>query len=464
MKYSYVCFFAILLFLSCEDKVVYNTYETDPRFFNDAFHGNITGKIIQRNSNATVIASQVSEVASDEIDASDGSFAINDLEIGNYDLTIVADNFRTYIYQNVMVNGGGTTYLGEIDLSTVPDLVASHYPEDLDEIVYDNRSSRLSISMTFTRPMDRESVEEAFSTEPPTDGIFYWGTYSEAPSRVYYVNEALMSYAWDVGATITTYSKVSSFTYRVAQKDSYVDTTYNVILSTSAMDTAGNHLRFPLEYSFSTIQSSSTQNSILTNPYHGDVDVDLMYLNGITVTFPRNMDFTSTENAISMIPDVDRIFIWPEYNQLTIYTGGPFIADTDYQITIGSSAMDRDGIELGEPFTFEFNTASVEIESTYPRNGQLFVDYSYEPIRMYFNTYMLKSTVQAAFTISPAVSGTFKYGTEYSDNDKTIITFMPGTAYQKNTKYTVTLSTAAKDLHNTPLGESYEFSFITMPE
>ena len=77
---------------------------------------------------------------------------------------------------------------------------------------------------------------------------------------------------------------------------------------------------------------------------------------------------------------------------------------------------------------------------------------------------MLRSTVQQAFNISPAISGTFKYGTEYSDNDKTAITFMPNSAYQKNTKYTVTLSTNAKDLHNTSLGESYEFSFITMPE
>ena len=38
-----------------------------------------------------------------------------------------------------MVQGAGNTYIGEIDLSTVPDLVTSHYPEDLAEIVYNNR-------------------------------------------------------------------------------------------------------------------------------------------------------------------------------------------------------------------------------------------------------------------------------------------------------------------------------------
>jgi len=461
MKFFILFSAAIFLFLSCEEKI-YNTYETDPRFFNDAFHGNIIGKVIQKNSEANVIVSQVNDIATSKISSADGSFSIIDLEIGNYDLTIQTDNFRTYLLKNVIVNGGGTTYLGEIDLSKIPDLVSSHYPEDMEEIVYNNRYSRLSISMTFTQPMDRESVEEAFSTDPPTDGVFNWGTYSEAPTNIYYAMSPRDAY--DPGATITTYSKISSFTYRVAQKDSYVDTTYHVTLATSAKDTAGNSLRFPLNFSFSTIQSASTQNSILTDPEHGDVDVDLMYLNGIKVTFPRNMDFESTEQAISIIPDVDRIFIWPDYNELTIYTGGPFWADTDYKITIDETAMDRDGIELGEPFSFEFNTASVAISSTTPRNGQLFVDYSNAPITMRFNTYMLRSSVQSAFTITPDIPGTFKYGTQYSTNDKTQITFFPSSPYQKNTKYTVTIASEAKDLYETPLGEEYEFSFITMPE
>jgi hypothetical protein len=461
MKNLFLIILFTLLLAGCEEKI-YNTYNTDPRFFNDAFHGNIVGKVIQKNSNATVTVSQVNQVASTLIAPGDGSFGVYDLEIGNYDLTIESDNFRKYIYTNVIVNGGGTTYLGEIDLSEVPDLVASYYPADLDEIVYDNRYSRLSISVTFTRPMDRESVEAAFSTTPPTDGIFYWGQYSQAPSDIYF--RANSDEVFDPGATITTYSKISSFTYRMAQKDSYVDTTYHVTLSTAAKDTAGNELRFPLNFSFSTIQSSSTQNSIITEPYHGDVHVNLINSNGISITFPRNMNFSSTEQAISMIPNVERIYIWPEYNKLTIYTGGPFIADTDYKITIDGTALDRDGIALGEDFDFEFNTAPVSVSSTSPRNGQLFVDYSNAPVTIRFNTYMIRSTVQEAFSIFPAISGTFQYGTAYSTSDKTAITFFPSGAYQKNTKYTVTLNTGARDLYNTALGENFEFSFITMPE
>jgi len=177
----------VLLFSSCEKNYY---YDTDPRFFNDAMHGDIVGKVIQTGSNAVVIASQVNPVDSVAIDPSDGSFEIKDLPIGNYDLIIRAENYRIYKRANVMIQGAGKTYIGEVDLSTVPDLVASHYPENRSEIVYNNRYSRLSISMTFTQPMDRESVEEAFSTDPPTEGIFYWGQYTTATNRIYFAEDA----------------------------------------------------------------------------------------------------------------------------------------------------------------------------------------------------------------------------------------------------------------------------------
>jgi len=421
-------------------------------------HGNIIGKLLQKSSNAKVIVSQVHPVDSSVINSSDGSFKIGNLPIGNYDVSVKADNFRIYKLCNVMVQGAGNTYIGEIDLSTVPDLVSSHYPEDLAEIVYNNRYSRLTISILFTQPMDRESVEKAFSTNPPTEGIFHWGQYSEAPSRIYYTGKA-DNWGYDVGATITTYSKITAFSYQIVQKDSYVDTTYHVSLSTLAHDTAGNHLRFPLEFSFSTVQSSSTQNGIITYPSDGDVDVDLLASNGIQITFPRNMDKSSTESAVHISPVSDNIYIWPQKNQLTIYTGGVFHADTDYSITIDSTAKDLDGIKLGNSFSFSFKTAHAGITSTSPMNGELFVSSS-APIYLYFNTYMQKSSVQSAFTITPSVSGTL----DWYNNSKTTMIFYPSQSFQNNTKYTVVVGSQAKDIFGSAIQEPYSFSFIVRPE
>lgn len=449
-----------LALMSCEENIY---IENDLDLTNDLFHGNIVGKVVQNWSEASVVASQEAPVDSTTIDRDDGTFKIEDLPLGNYDLSIVAENFRIYTLSNVMVYGGGSTYAGELDLSKVPDLVASHYPGDLEEIVYNNRFSRLSISVSFTRPMDRESVEAAFFTDPPTEGIFYWGSYSQAPSWIYWEGAYLFDAGLDPGATITTYSKITAFTYRVAQKDSYVDTTYHVSLDTSAHDTAGNNLRFPLEFSFSTIQSSSTLNGIQTMPFHGDVDVDLISYNGIQITFPRNMNQESTEAAITMTPDVDRIYLWPQRNQLTIYNGGPFLAGTTYIIAIDSLAEDLDGVPLGYPFSFSFSTAEVSVRSTSPTNAELYVGFN-PYITMWFNTFMVKSTVQNAFSIEPSVSGTFRWGTGYNDNDKTAITFDPSGSLSSNTKYTVTVGTQSQDLFGSHLKEEYVFSFVTRPQ
>ena len=139
-----------LLLSGCEE----NYYEADPRLFNDAYHGNIIGKVIQTESEAMVYVSQVDPVDSATIDPADGSFEIAELALGNYDVWIKAPNYRIYNKPNVLVTGAGTTYIGEIDMSTVPDLIAEYYPKDQDEIVYNNRFSRMTISMTFTQPMN----------------------------------------------------------------------------------------------------------------------------------------------------------------------------------------------------------------------------------------------------------------------------------------------------------------------
>ncbi|MCH7575710.1 MAG: Ig-like domain-containing protein [Candidatus Marinimicrobia bacterium] len=456
---SGIIFFAIAP--GCETNIYEgDIFEGDDVWYDGQFRGEITGTVKQSDSGAWVIVSQVEPVDSAAIDPANGSFGIYGLRIGNYDLRIRAENYRTYVHKNVMVQGGGIAYMGEIDLSTVPDLVTEHYPRDMDEIVYSSRWQRINISILFTREMDRESVEAAFSTDPPTEGVFFWGLYTQAPSPRYYI-EAL-SGAFDAGATITTFSKITSLTYQMAQKDSYSDTTYHVTLSTEAMDTAGVHLRFPLEYSFSTVQSAVSYAGIQTSPFHGDVDVSPM-TNTILVTFPRRMDPATTEQAVNIKPAQEFFFLWPEKNVLKIYAGAPLMADTSYEITITRTAEDLDGMPLGDDFTFSFSTAPVSVTSTSPYNSEVYVSPGAE-ITMWFNTFMVKSTVVSAFAISPVVSGSIRWGTAYSPDVKNALTFWPLSNLQINTKYTVTIDTQASDLHGTGLTEPYSFTFITRPE
>lgn len=458
MKNILFVFFAALLFLfGCKETIV--EYQTPKEFTNDLLHGDIVGKVIQNSSNAKVIISQVNPIDSATINSQDGSFAFHDLRAGTYDLTIRADNFRIYTRSNLLLQGGSVLYVGQIDLSTVPDLVDSHYPANGGEVVYDWRFGRISISVLFTQPMDRVSVEKAFSTNPPSEGIFTWGSFTQAPIRTIFADE---KGAFDPGATITTFSKITSFTYSFAKKDSYVDTAYTVTVATTAHDTAGHYLRFPLKFSFRTVQSYTTVYGIQTSPSHGDIDVSPLSNYGITLTFPRRMDPASTEAATAVTPQMNKVFLWPDGNVMRIYTGGPFLSDTTISVTVDSTAKDKDGNLLGQRFSFWFRTAPLAVSYTTPGNAQLFVSLS-QPVQISFDNYVVLSTVQSAFSISPSAGGTFSYG-GYSPNENlSEVIFTPSTTYQPNTKYTVTVSTVVKDMYGVSMKRPYSFSFVTRP-
>lgn len=456
----------VLLAVGCKEKetiIEYRESASQPLLRpSDAYHGHIVGRIKQLQSNALVIASQVAAVESTFVNPNDGSFALQDLQMGNYDLTVQAENYRVYQQTNVIVEGGGINYIGVIDLSTIPDLVSSVYPENNSEIVYDWRYGRITISILFARPMDRESVEKAFSTSPPSTGVFYWGMYAQSPrSSLYATRDAASGYS--NGAVITTYSKVTSVTYSMSQSDATVDTMFTVTLSTAAKDTAGNHLRFPLVSSFRTVQSYVTYSGIQTIPVNGDIYVTPINSSGISVTFPRRMNPTTTEAATYITPAMNKTILWPSENVMTIYTGGPFLSDTTITVSVDGAATDKDGIALGETFTFWFRTAPLQVTSNTPTNAQLYVATN-QNITLTFNSYVNRSSVQAAFSITPSVSGSFVYGSGYSySDDPSQVTFVPSSALQPNTKYTVVVEPFVKDLYGVSMKTGCTFSFMTRP-
>ncbi len=447
-----------LLLFGCKETIIQERIPKE--FTNDLLHADLVGKVYPINSKAKVFVSQIAVIDSQEINSNDGSFTFRDLRSGNYDVTIRSNDYRIFKKSNVQLTGGSIIYFGEIKLSTVPDQIEGLYPEDKSEIVHDWRYGRITISILFNESMDRESVEKAFSTFPASEGIFTWGYYTNYPYRALFADKD--GFSSSPGATITTFSKVKSMTYTLSRKDSYTDTLYSVTIGTGAKDTAGNHLRFPLKFSFRTVQSYTTQNGILTSPVHGDIDVNPLQSYGINITFPRRMDRTSTEAAITILPAMNKVFLWTDENKLLIYTGGPLLTDTTITVSVDSTAKDKDGVLLGHKFTFSFRTAALTMNYTYPQNGSLFISPT-QIIQMNFNSYVKIASVQKAFTITPAVSGTFKYGGYSPYESLSEIVFTPNAPLQTNTKYTVTLSDSVRDMYDVKMKKPYSFSFITRP-
>ncbi len=448
----------LMLLISCKDEII--QYQVPKEFTNDLLHGDIVGKVVQNDSKAVVLVSQVDVIDSVLVSPTDGSFAFRELRAGNYDLTVRANNYRIFARTNLAVPGGSIVYAGDIDLSTVPDLVEQTYPENNGEVVYNWQYGRITISILFAHPMDRQSVESAFSTVPPSTGIFLWGNFTQAPLTTLFAKDASGDFRSD--ATITTFSKITSLTYSMAQKDSYTDTLYTVMLASTAHDTSGNALRFPLQFSFRTVQSNVTIYGIQTNPANGDVNVNPLSNRGIDITFPRRMDPATTEAATTIQPPLNKTFLWPDANVLRIYTGGPFMSDTTISVNIAGTARDQDGNALGQPFAFSFHVAPFQVNYSSPANGDLFVGQT-QQISVSFNNYIPLSVAQSAFSISPAVAGSLAYAGYAPYTDPSQIVFVPSGSFQTNTKYTVTISTTAADMYGVRMRNPYVFSFVTRP-
>ncbi|MFH1009561.1 MAG: Ig-like domain-containing protein [Candidatus Latescibacterota bacterium] len=449
-----------LVLAGCFDQILYESETT----------GTVVGSVAQTDSGAKVRVRQAAAVDSAFIDPTDGSFRFDDLPMGNYVLEVEAPDFSPHALP-VSVDGGRITYIGEIDLSKIPHMVASFSPADNSEVVLvkGENTSNLSVSINFSTEMDRASIEEALSIVPPVAGTFRWNQY---------IYQLQGDESWEKagyalggqGAQITTYSHIHALTFLFSPKDSFADTTYQITLSPAAHDTAGTPLALPLRFSFGTIQAASSLSTIQTVPYDGQRNVAPICPNGLRITFPKRMDPTSVEEHLSILPATDPVFLWPEGNQMTIWTGGLLVADTTYSLAIDAQARDLDGAPLGEDFTFSFTTAAVGIVTTNPQNGALFVDPQPE-IELHFNSWMSKNSVEDAFAIEPAVSGqlAFMQRSEYYSGgtrwviEKDKLKFVPSGTLSPNTKYTITLAGTAVDFYGSKL-TPYTFAFITRPE
>ncbi len=78
------------------------------------------------------------------------------------------------------------------------------------------------------------------------------------------------------------------------------------------------------------------------------------------------------------------------------------------------------------------------------------------PIKIKFNQRMKKAEAQNAFSISPAVSGTFSW----ENNGRTLV-FTPTTLLQLGVTYTVRFDSGAVNYNNIPLQNPLQFSFVT---
>ncbi len=471
----------------------------------------IAGKIFQVASGAKVYIEQGRPIDSTMIDPADGYFALNDLSAGVYRLRIIANGYDTFSVM-IQISPGYSYDLGGIGLAelnnnfddSIPSIY-DKYPANGSELIYlppdkySQGSAGLYISVSFDRPMNRESVEKALSISPPMQGgYFVWfqntRKFSSSSQASTYVWDGAGFYdtivkvsakmAFDVAlplaqtvpsAEITSYSVAKSFTFYFSKSQCFTDTTYTIRISRDAVDTSGTPLDSELTFYFKTVQSAVAYKDIEMSPHNGDDWVPLIR-SGIALTFPRRMEQSSTQAGININLKSNPEFLWQDYNHLTIYTGGFFVPDTTYVITIDAGIKDLDGKPLGTAETLSFRTEPIRISQTQPARGQIGVAATND-IVFIFNTYMDRSSFASQCVLTSGdgdtVPGAFnyRYYVNYNNTmqryDTTFqlnqVFYAVSRSLKRQTMYTFLVGAGVKDLNGYAMEEDYKLQFITVP-
>jgi hypothetical protein len=215
----------------------------------------------------------------------------------------------------------------------------------------DNIALNQNITVNFSKSMDRESAEKAFSIIPDVPGYFAWSENIPGltDSRLIYTLLAEMSYG-----------KLYSFT-----------------ISKSANDISGNSLSSDYKVNFITGNDFTPPDvtgiydaSIVPGYWSAAVVNDSVSRDvKVAVNFSEAMDRTSVESAFSINPSVQGYYEWTGDDRMVFTPSSPLAPETNYQIYIDKTSKDIHGLALQSVYYLEIKTASPD--SLYVKCGNI---------------------------------------------------------------------------------------------
>ncbi|MBN1349745.1 Ig-like domain-containing protein [candidate division KSB1 bacterium] len=243
----------------------------------------------------------------------------------------------------------------------------------------------------------------------------------------------------------------------------YYDTTLNVAISDTFI-------------TFQDIQLISSVPPYVKNsrPAHGDTATSI--LESIRLSFSREMDAQSVENAISIEPAIEGQLKWYNENHyLHIVPSKPLPLDTQYTLTIGIGARDVRGHPIdgnqdgtgGDPYTLSFKTSAADlfppvVIDTYPANkaeriqpDAILTAIFNEPLNPETIT---ASTVYVVDEFQDEHAGVAQY---YTVNNKGIISYFPEQPLYPNAEFQLYFERGIEDINGNPLAALTTVDFAT---
>jgi uncharacterized protein YkwD len=180
----------------------------------------------------------------------------------------------------------------------------------------------------------------------------------------------------------------------------------------------------------------------------------------VDVTFSRPMDRAAVAEAVTVSPSLAVQLEWNAAgNILTVRPAMRWETGTYYTITIGGSAADRNGHQLGAPMRVAFVTRTATIgRIAATRMIGLAADVR-TAFRITFDHPVDVAAATKAFRIAPAVDGSFQLP---AAAEATELTYEPLAPLAAGTTYKVTLDGAFSDADGAPVGLSNDLAVNTV--
>ncbi len=278
---------------------------------------------------------------------------------------------------------------------------------------------RSTITIAFSTPMNPFTVTRALRIDPPLAGSFEW---SDDMQVLRFVPAQPLQPA----------------------------TTYRVQVMANAQSRWWRPLAQPLDVAFTTAAQPAVAAALA--PRLRDAPIALV--------FSQPMVAASAVGQPAALQHVQLAPPWPLEGQwldpqtLLLQPVIAFTAATTYTLTLDANLRDARGIELGQPFQWQFTTPWPTLMAQTPPPGEQWVN-PQQPLTLVFDAPIDTRLLSAAVAITPAINGDFSSATT---DGRYTVTFTPYNGWTPGQTYQVRLQPPSA---NQPLAE---WRFTVEPE
>ncbi|MGD2207227.1 MAG: Ig-like domain-containing protein, partial [Anaerolineae bacterium] len=293
------------------------------------------------------------------------------------------------------------------------------------------------IELTFDQPMERSSVEAAFTISPTVDGAFTWS------------DERTVSFAPAGGLQRGV--------------------RYMVTVDDMAENVEGKPLAEPVRFQFSTVGYLAVS-EVMPAPSSDELNPDTT----VTVVFNRPVvpltaiqDQAELPQPLTFVPPVRGEGEWLN---TAIYLFRPdegFLPATEYKARVAAGLTDTSGGVLEEDFTWTFTTFRPAVLTVQPSRGIQYVGPS-DVISTTFNQPMDHDSVEARFSLEvdgEPVEGAFRWSGGKTPTAEETMTFVPDAPLPRDADGVATLRAGAQaQVGNLGTEKAEVWKFATVKE